>query len=129
MNDSWRMQIRVFDVRPDGNIENNRLLLTEPGPGTFQDGIPDGMRCDELGNLYCTGPGGVWVISPEGEHLGTIGIPEPASNMAFGGAGLVDALRHRDTRLPRDWERGGGWLVWVGGKEAPHGGAIMARVP
>ena len=87
VNDSWRMQIRVFDVRPDGTVENNRLLLTEPGPGTFQDGIPDGMKCDELGNLYCTGPGGVWVISPEGEHLGTIGIPEPASNMAFGGPG------------------------------------------
>ena len=87
VNDSWRMQIRVFDVMPDGTVENNRLLLTEPGPGTFQDGIPDGMKCDEIGNLYCTGPGGVWVISPEGEHLGTIGIPEPASNMAFGGPG------------------------------------------
>lgn len=85
VNDSWRMEIRVFDVRPDGALERNRLFLAEPGSGTFEEGIPDGMKCDEHGNLYCTGPGGVWVISPGGEHLGTIETPEAASNMTFGG--------------------------------------------
>ena len=76
----------MFDVRPDGSLERNRLFLTEPGDGRFEDGIPDGMKCDERGNLYCTGPGGVWVISPAGEHLGTIETPEPASNLTWGGA-------------------------------------------
>jgi gluconolactonase len=85
VNDTWRMEIRVFDVRPDGTVANNRLFLTQPGTGKFEDGIPDGMKCDEHGNLYCTGPGGVWVIGPEGERLGTIETPEAASNMCFGG--------------------------------------------
>ena len=44
------------------------------------------MKCDERGNLYCTGPGGVWAIAPDGEHLGTIETPEAASNMCFGGS-------------------------------------------
>ena len=85
VNDSWRLEIRVFDVGADGTLAENRLFLTEPGSGRFEDGIPDGMKCDERGNLYCTGPGGVWVISPAGEHLGTIETPEPASNMTWGG--------------------------------------------
>jgi gluconolactonase len=86
VNDTWRMEIRVFDVRPDGAVENNRLFVRQPGSGAFADGIPDGMKCDERGNLYCTGPGGVWVISPAGERLGTIETPEAASNMCFGGS-------------------------------------------
>lgn len=47
-------------------------------------GGPDGMKVDRNGNLFATGPGGILVISPEGEHLGTIGLPLPASNLAFG---------------------------------------------
>jgi gluconolactonase len=86
VNDTWRMEIRAFDVRPDGAVENNRLFVRQPGSGAFADGIPDGMKCDERGNLYCTGPGGVWVISPAGERLGTIETPEAASNMCFGGS-------------------------------------------
>jgi gluconolactonase len=86
VNDTWRMEIRVFDVRPDGAVGNNRLFVRQPGSGAFADGIPDGMKCDERGNLYCTGPGGVWVISPAGERLGTIETPEAASNMCFGGS-------------------------------------------
>jgi gluconolactonase len=55
------------------------------GTGEIEKGIPDGMKCDEQGNVWVTGPGGVWVISPEGEHLGTIGIPENTGNLAWGG--------------------------------------------
>ena len=45
------------------------------------------MKVDAKGNVYCTGPGGVWIISPEGKHLGTILVPEPrATNMNFGDA-------------------------------------------
>ena len=47
-------------------------------------GGPDGMKVDRKGNLFLTGPGGILVVSPEGEHLGTIGLPMPPSNLAFG---------------------------------------------
>ena len=46
------------------------------------------MKVDRAGNLYCTGPGGVWLITPDGEHVGTIRLPEPPSNCAWGGSDL-----------------------------------------
>ena len=46
----------------------------------------DGIKVDELGNLYVCGPGGVWVLSPEGTHLGTLGLPEDPHNLAWGDA-------------------------------------------
>ena len=49
-------------------------------------GVTDGMRVDTKGNLYETGPGGIWIISPEGKHLGTIRAPEQATNVGFGDA-------------------------------------------
>jgi sugar lactone lactonase YvrE len=49
-------------------------------------GVTDGMRVDTKGNLYETGPGGVWIISPEGKRLGTIRAPEQATNVGFGDA-------------------------------------------
>jgi gluconolactonase len=54
--------------------------------GRTERGITDGLRVDTKGNLYETGPGGVWVISPEGKHLGTIRAPEQATNVGFGEA-------------------------------------------
>jgi gluconolactonase len=74
----------VYDVKPDGSIFNGRVFLDmtkEPG-----EGVPDGMKVDEEGNVYATGPGGVLVISPKGKHLGTIQLPEIPSNCAFGDA-------------------------------------------
>ena len=99
VNDTLRMHIRAFDVRPDWTLANGRELIAQ-GPALMMEGgrivqpeeptradpgFPDGMKCDERGNLYCTGPGGVWVIAPGGEHLGTIQTPEIAANMAWGG--------------------------------------------
>jgi gluconolactonase len=52
----------------------------------IEEGIPDGMKCDERGNIWVTGPGGVWVISPAGEHLGVVGVPENVGNLAWGGS-------------------------------------------
>jgi gluconolactonase len=82
VNDTARMHIRVFDVGRDGTIENGRVFFVEEGTG---EGKPDGMKTDEQGNVYCTGPGGIWVISPEAEHLGTIRVPEKANNLNWGG--------------------------------------------
>ena len=47
-------------------------------------GVPDGMRVDKKGNIYSAGPGGVWIISPEGKHIGTIKVPEVVGNVAWG---------------------------------------------
>ena len=82
VNDSMRMQIRVFEARADRTLGNGRIFFTEPG--SPEDGVPDGMKVDELGNVYCTGPGGIWVLSPEAEHLGTIEVPEGVANLNWG---------------------------------------------
>jgi len=74
----------VYDVKPDGGIANGKVFLDmtrEPG-----EGVPDGMKVDEEGNLYATGPGGILVVSSKGKHLGTIQLPETPSNCAFGDA-------------------------------------------
>lgn len=82
VNDTPRRHIRVFDVEPDGTISNGRLFaeLIHDDPGG-----PDGMKVDVAGNVYCTGPGGVWVTDPKGNHLGRILTPEDCANFAFGG--------------------------------------------
>jgi gluconolactonase len=49
------------------------------------EGVPDGMKVDVEGNVYCTGAGGTWVFSPGGERLGIIRTPEVPANLAFGG--------------------------------------------
>jgi gluconolactonase len=54
--------------------------------GDKTPGNPDGMKVDALGNLYSTGPGGVWIMSPEGKHIGTILLPETGTNLNFGDA-------------------------------------------
>ena len=85
INDTPRAHIRVFDRRPDGTIANGRMFFDNIGSGVIEEGIPDGMKCDERGNVYVTGPGGVWVISPKAEHLGVIEVPENTGNLNWGG--------------------------------------------
>jgi gluconolactonase len=51
-----------------------------------EDGGPDGMKVDKQGNIYAAGPGGVWVLTPDGKHLGTIHPPENPANLAWGDA-------------------------------------------
>jgi gluconolactonase len=85
VDDTPRAHIRVFDVRPDGALENGRLFFENIGRGVIEEGVPDGIKCDERGNVYVTGPGGIWVISPEAEHLGVIETPENVHNLNWGG--------------------------------------------
>jgi gluconolactonase len=87
INDSPRALIRVYDVQADGTLVNGRLFFEGIGRGAIEEGIPDGMKCDERGNVWVTGPGGVWVISSRGEHLGVVGVPENVGNLAWGGPG------------------------------------------
>ena len=82
IDDSEQRNIRVYDVTSDGGITSGRIFGEEPGGKG--DGVPDGMKLDANGNLYVTGPQGIWVWSPEGKHLGTIVLPEPPANLAWG---------------------------------------------
>jgi gluconolactonase len=85
VNDSPKAWIKVYDVGSDGTLSNGRAFFEGIGSGVIEEGIPDGMKCDEDGNVWVTGPGGIWVISAEAEHLGVINIPENTGNLAWGG--------------------------------------------
>jgi len=74
-----------YDVAPDGSVSNGRVFADVDSEK--EDGVPDGMKVDSLGNVYGTGPGGVWVFSPEGKHLGTIKLPETPANCGWGDDG------------------------------------------
>lgn len=80
VDDSDRKDIRVFDFDSSGKASNERLFGEEKEDG----GVPDGMRVDAAGNLYVTGPKGVWVWDPQGHHLGTIVVPEQPANLTWG---------------------------------------------
>ena len=83
--DNWDVKKKVimrYEVRPDGTLANGIVFLdatAEPGEQAW-----DGLKVDQRGNVYAAGPGGVWIISPAGKHLGTIKAPELAANMAWG---------------------------------------------
>jgi gluconolactonase len=86
VNDTERAHIRVFDVGTDHRLSNGRVFAENVGTASLEKGdLVDGMKLDEQGNVYVTGPDGVWIISPEGEHLGTIEIPESVGNLNWGG--------------------------------------------
>lgn len=86
VNDSGILHIRRYAVADDGSISGGEVILSDIGsPDDFDAGICDGMKCDELGNIWVTGPGGVWVVSPDGEHLGTVEVPEHTGNLTWGG--------------------------------------------
>ena len=53
--------------------------------GSTAPGVPDGMKVDTAGNVWCTGSGGVWIVSPAGERLGVLETPEVTRNICFGG--------------------------------------------
>ena len=86
IDDSGYKHIRAFDVGADGALTNSRILLdmTSNDPG-----VPDGMKVDLQGNVYCTGPGGVWVCRADGTLLGRIILPELPANLAWGEDGSV----------------------------------------
>src|SRR5262252_894210 len=84
--DNWdekRKVIMRYEVQPDGTFTNGSVFFdatNEPGEDAW-----DGMKVDQRGNLYLSGPNGLWIISPEGKHLGTIVGPEHPHNLAWGG--------------------------------------------
>jgi gluconolactonase len=82
VDDSEKRNIRVYDVARDGTLKNGRVFGEEPGQKN--DGVPDGMKVDKSGNVFVTGPKGIWVWDADGNHLGTIAMPEQPANLAWG---------------------------------------------
>jgi len=82
VNDTEQANIRVFDV-VDSALTNMRVFasgITDPG----KTGAPDGMKCDERGNIWITGPGGLWIYAPDGTLIGKIAVPEMVANLHWG---------------------------------------------
>jgi gluconolactonase len=84
VNDTRRKLIFRYDVKLDGSVFNGTIFVDMNG--NPEVGVPDGMKVDRNGYVYCTGPGGLWIIAPTGEHAATIRTPERLTNLAFGGA-------------------------------------------
>ena len=85
INDSRRGHIRAFDVLPNGTLakQTDRVFAELRGS---EPGVPDGMKVDREGNVYCGGSGGIWIMDPQGKKLGRIVHGAPATtNIAFGG--------------------------------------------
>jgi len=83
VDDTIGMHLRAFEVRSDWTLTNSRVLFDFPRD--VAEGVPDGLKLDAQGNIYCTGPHGVWVISPAGAALGCIHMPEVTANLNWGG--------------------------------------------
>ena len=86
IDDSAHKHIRAFDVQADGTLSNSRILLDM---ASDELGVPDGLKVDLQGNVFCTGPGGVWVCRSNGELLGRIILPELPANLAWGEDGSI----------------------------------------
>jgi gluconolactonase len=82
VDDSEKRNIRVYDVASDGTLAHGRIFGAEPGGK--DDGVPDGIKVDKNGNLFVTGPKGIWVWDAKGNHLGTIVMPEQPANLNWG---------------------------------------------
>ena len=72
-----------YPVHPDGTLGAGKIFAD--ASGDKRPGSPDGIKVDERGNVYSSGPGGLWILSPEGKHLGTIPTPKNTANLAWGG--------------------------------------------
>jgi len=74
----------VFNIDTDGTLDAGSVFFDPASPPSTSN-VPDGMTIDELGNLYFSGLGGVWIVSPQGQQLEFISLPQPIYNVAFGG--------------------------------------------
>lgn len=101
--DGGSKNIRVQDIRDDGSLAKGRVFADMESD---EQGGLDGLKTDELGNVYCTGPGGIWIFNDKGKHLGTIVPPEQPANLNWGGGfgGLYvtarTSLYYIRTRVP-----------------------------
>ena len=112
-NTRWAQYIHVLDLDAEGRVLRRGIFADMSSDET--DGVPDGMKVDVEGRVYCTGPGGTWVFAPDGARLGIIRTPEVPANLAFGGPDLrtlfftartsVYTLRAKVPGQPHPWYR------------------------
>lgn len=98
VNDTRKFHIRVFDVTADGGVANGRLFAKTKGEGA---GVPDGMKIDSEGNIYCCGPGGIHLFDSSGQRLGVILMPEHTANFCFGDDDMCSLYITASTSLYR----------------------------
>jgi gluconolactonase len=99
VNDTARKIIMRYEVQPDDTIAKGKVFIDMNSDNA--PGVPDGMKVDKKGDVFCTGPGGFWIMSPEGKHLGTVKTPELPANMAFGDADAMTLYLTARTGLYR----------------------------
>jgi gluconolactonase len=112
-NTRWTQYIHAFELDAGGNPLRRRIFAEMSSDET--DGVPDGMKVDTEGRVFCTGPGGTWVFAPDSTRLGIIRTPEVPANLAFGGPDLrtlfftartsVYTLRVKVPGQPHPWYR------------------------
>ena len=112
-NTRWTQYIHAIELDAAGNMLGRRIFADMSAEGT--NGVPDGMKLDAAGRVFCTGTGGVWVFAPDGQKIGIIETPEVCANIAFGGPDLrtllltastsVYTLRVNTPGMPHPWYR------------------------
>jgi gluconolactonase len=112
-NTRWTQYIHALEIDAGGALVRRRIFADMSSDET--DGVPDGMKVDVDGRVYCTGPGGTWVFAPDGTRVGIIRTPEVPANLVFGGPDLktlfftartsVYTLRTKVPGQPPPWHR------------------------
>jgi gluconolactonase len=110
-NTRWTQYIHALELDASGAMVRRRVFADMSADGT--NGVPDGMKVDAAGRVFCTGTGGVWVFEPDGTRVGIIETPEVCANVAFGGPDLrtllltastsVYTMRVKVPGLPHPW--------------------------
>ena len=85
VNDTERGLIAAYPRLPDGSLGSRSSFAEGIGDIDFEVGVVDGMKCDAEGNVLVTGPTGVWIFDPSGDHIGVIEVPEVVGNLNWGG--------------------------------------------
>jgi gluconolactonase len=85
ISDPKQPVIMAYEVEANGNVSNGHIFFDAAPLTSRGKGLPDGLKVDKLGNVWSTGPGGVLIITAEGNHIGTLNTGEPTANCAFGG--------------------------------------------
>jgi gluconolactonase len=96
-NTRWTQYIHAIEINPTGELVRRRVFADMSADGT--NGVPDGMKVDTAGRVFCTGTGGIWVFAPDGARIGIIETPEVCANVAFGGPDLRTLLLTASTSL------------------------------